>query len=75
MPRLAIWLNESRSKLAGQSPAPLGYYIKLGKGYKQLRDRYGFNDIICGCRGCWPQDTLYDWDYADKVEKETKQQP
>lgn len=70
-PRTAIWLIERGSALAGQPPAPLEYYVKFGRGYKELRHRYGFGDNLpCLCRGCNPQDPLHDWDWAEKMEKE-----
>jgi hypothetical protein len=67
-PRGAIWLREEGSELAGQDAAPLDYYVKLGRGYKELRHKYGYSDnLVSLCRGCNPQDTLHDWDYADRV--------
>jgi len=67
-PRCSIWLREAGSQLAGQEPAPFDYYVKLARGYRELRHRYGYGDnLICLCRGCNPQDTLHDWDYAEKA--------
>ncbi len=74
-PRMAVWLIVKESALArvpGQEPPPLEYCIRLGKGYKKLRDKYGFHDIPGSCRGCNPQDALYDWDYGEKEAKSLK---
>ena len=72
-PRTSIWTVEKKSALGNQEPAPLEYYVKLGRGYKELRHRYGFGDNLpCFCRNCNPQDTLHDWDWADRLEKEKK---
>jgi hypothetical protein len=74
MPRTAIWIIEKGSALAGHEPAPLEYYLRLGKGYKELRHKYGYGDnIIVMCRGCNPQDPLHDWDYAEREAKKKEQ--
>jgi hypothetical protein len=71
LPRCAIWLIESGSALSGQEPPPLEYYVKLGRGYKDLRKKYNFGDnLVALCRGCNPQDTLHDWDYAEKQQNQ-----
>ena len=72
-PRCAQWFIEPGSALAGQELPPLDYYIKFGKGYKELRHRYGFGDkLVSLCRGCNSQDVLHDWDYADYLERVKK---
>lgn len=73
MPRTSIWLVEGGSALAGQEPPPLEYYIKLGRGYKELRHKYGYGDnLISMCRACNPQDPLHDWDYAEREDKRNR---
>jgi hypothetical protein len=37
-----FWCVEAGSKLAGQEPPPLEYFVKLGKGYLELREKHGF---------------------------------
>jgi len=60
-----IWCIEPDSKLAGAEPPPLEYYIKLGKGYLELREKHGF--LTCApffCRYCGPpHGTEYDFEY------------
>jgi len=59
-----FWCIESDSKLAAADPPPLDYYIKIGKGYLELREKYGF--IVCApfyCRYCCPHGTEYDFEY------------
>ncbi|MCC7414071.1 MAG: hypothetical protein IT495_20815 [Gammaproteobacteria bacterium] len=75
-PRGSIWLREEGSALAGQEAAPLDYYVKLGRGYKELRHKYGYGDnLVHLCRDCNPQDTLHDWDYADRQSTHVHAQP
>ncbi len=53
LPRMGgIWCIEPGSKLAGQTPPPLEFYIKLGKGYLKLREKYGFADRAVDWH-CW----------------------
>ena len=60
-----FWCIEADSKLAGAEPPPLEYYIKLGKGYLELREKHGF--MSCApffCRYCGPpHGTEYDFEY------------
>jgi hypothetical protein len=66
LPRMGdFWCIEADSKLAGAQPPPLAYYIKLGKGYTETREKYGF--VSCApiyCRWCGIyHSTEYDFEY------------
>ena len=59
-----FWCIEPKSKLAGQKPPPLEYYLELGKGYMELRYKHGFaNMYTTQCRHCLNHGTEYDFEY------------
>lgn len=59
-----FWCIEPKSKLAGQSPPPLEYYLELGRGYLELRERHGFKrNYTVSCRHCLPHGTEFDFEY------------
>jgi hypothetical protein len=59
-----FWCIEPKSKLAGQSPPPLEYYLELGKGYLELRYKHGFQNLYTTmCRHCLPHGTEFDFEY------------
>lgn len=59
-----FWCIEPRSKLAGQPPPPLEYYLELGRGYLQLRQKHGFDNLYATmCRHCLCHGTEYDFEY------------
>ncbi len=59
-----FWCVEEGSKLAGQEPPPLEYYIKLGKGYLELREKHGFMSCApISCRFALLHGTEYDFEY------------
>ncbi len=59
-----FWCIEAKSKLAGQSPPPLEYYLELGRGYLELREKHGFKrNFTVSCRHCLPHGTEFDFEY------------
>lgn len=59
-----FWCVEPRSKLAGQAPPPLEYYLELGKGYLELRYKHGFDNLYATmCRHCLSHGTEFDFEY------------
>lgn len=58
-----LWAIEANSKLAGQSPPPLEYFLEIGKGYLELREKYNFNPPMWGCRSCTNHMTEWDFEY------------
>lgn len=65
LPRMGeFWCVESDSKLAGVEPPPLEYYLRLGQGYLELREKHGF---VCPaptfCRRCFFHSTEYEFEY------------
>ena len=59
-----FWCIEPKSKLAGQSPPPLEYYLELGRGFVELREKHGFNrNYTVSCRHCLPHGTEFDFEY------------
>ncbi len=62
LPRLNMWIIEPNSALKGQQPAPLEYYMEIGKGYLELRQKHNMPTPFGFCRGCYRIDTTYDFD-------------
>ena len=59
-----FWCVEPKSKLAGQSPPPLEYYLELGRGFLELREKRGFSrNYPVGCRHCLSHGTECDFEY------------
>jgi len=59
-----FWSIEPDSKLAGQPPPPLEYYLELGRGYLELREKHGFKrNFTVSCRHCLPHGTEFDFEY------------
>jgi hypothetical protein len=59
-----FWCIEPNSKLAGQSPPPLEYYLEIGRGYLEIRERNGFKrNFAVSCRHCLPHGTEFDFEY------------
>jgi len=59
-----FWCVEPDSKLAGNEPPPLEYYLRIGLGYLELREKHGFmSPSFILCRYCLNQGTEYDWEY------------
>ncbi|MBI4332010.1 MAG: hypothetical protein HY673_12080 [Chloroflexi bacterium] len=64
LPRTSVWTVEPNSRLGGQRPAPLEYYIELERGYLELREKYGFPfPLQTYCHGCTVINCSEDWDY------------
>lgn len=63
LPRMDMWTIEPNSALGGQEPPPLEFYIELGRGYRELCKKHGFDAPLGRCRGCYRIDTTYDWEY------------
>jgi hypothetical protein len=61
---LVIEPGSKLGKMPDVEPAPLEYYLRLGKGYLELREKHGF---VCpppvNCRACLPHGTEYDFEY------------
>ncbi|MCL5959360.1 MAG: hypothetical protein M1358_08580 [Chloroflexi bacterium] len=59
-----FWVVEQQSRLGGQEPPPLEYYIKIGRGYLQLREKHGYSTPVSTfCRSCLSHGTEYDFAY------------
>jgi hypothetical protein len=59
-----FWCIEPKSKLAGQAPPPLEFYLELGLGYLDLRYRHGFDNLYATmCRHCLCHGTEFDFEY------------
>jgi len=59
-----FWCVEPDSKLAGQSPPSLEYYLEIGMAYLEAREKHGFpNPCPACCRHCLGQGTEYDFAY------------
>lgn len=59
-----FWCVEPKSKLAGQFPPPLEYYLELGRGYLELRYKHGFDNLYSTmCRHCLCHGTEFDFEY------------
>jgi hypothetical protein len=59
-----FWCIEAGSKLAGNSPPPLEFYLELGRGYLELRNKHGFERLFnCHCRHCLNHGTEFDFEY------------
>jgi hypothetical protein len=59
-----FWCIEQKSKLSHSEPPPLEYFIKLGIGYLEVREKYGFmSPTLSLCRYCLPHGTEYDFEY------------
>ena len=59
-----FWCVEPDSKLAGQSPPPLEYYLEIGRAFLEIREKHGFpNPCPASCRHCHGQSTEYDFAY------------
>ncbi len=64
LPRTNVWAAEPGSALAGHLPPPLEYYLELGRGYLELRQKYNFPFPFWGwCRCCYKVDAIPEWDY------------
>jgi len=63
MPRMDLWCIEPKSKLGGQDPPPIEYYIRIGQGYTSLRRKFGLGLPIADSRESYGIDCQYDWDY------------
>jgi hypothetical protein len=65
VPRTDHWCIEPESKLAGQTPPPLAYYILVQKGAVELREKHGFGGRVASvhCRHCECNSTDHDWEY------------
>ncbi len=59
----SFWVAEANSKLAGYPPPPLEYFLEIGKGYLELREKYGFNPPVINCRHCANHMTEWDFEY------------
>ena len=58
------WAIEPDSRLAGQQPPPLEYYIEIGRGFLELWQKHGFpHPAASWCRYCCLHGTEYDWEY------------
>jgi hypothetical protein len=66
MPRMDTWCIEQNSKLGGQEPPPLEYYVRIGQGYTSLRKKYGVSLPIAESRENYHIDCQYDWEYSRK---------
>ncbi len=59
-----FWCIETGSKLAGNAPPPLEFYLELGRGYLELRYKNGFDHLFnCHCRHCLNHGTEFDFEY------------
>ena len=59
-----FWCIEPHSKLSGQRPAPLEYYLELGREYMGLRYKHGFENLYTTqCRHCLCHGTECDFEY------------
>ncbi len=59
-----FWCVEAGSRLAGNSPPPLEFYLELGRGYLELRYKHGFDHLFnCHCRHCLNHGTEFDFEY------------
>ncbi|MBN1190659.1 MAG: hypothetical protein JXA46_12970 [Dehalococcoidales bacterium] len=55
---------ETGSKLAGNAPPPLEFYLELGRGYLELRYKHGFEHLFnAHCRHCLNHGTEFDFEY------------
>lgn len=63
LPRSDMWVVEPNSGLKEQEPPPLKYYMELGKGYLELRNKHKMPTPFGHCRGCYRIDTTYDFEY------------
>ena len=63
LPRMDLWCIEPNAILGPQDPPPLEYFLKVGKGYTELRRKHGFDPPGANSRGSYGIDCLYDWDY------------
>ena len=59
-----FWCVEPDSKLAGCEPPPLEYYLKIGLGYLELREKHGFTTpTLSLSRYSLIHGTEYDFEY------------
>ena len=63
LPRMNVWCVEPNAVLGPQDPPPLEYFINIGKGYTELRRKYGFDTPGAGSRESTGVNCIYDWDY------------
>lgn len=64
LPRDCLWWQAPGSALAGQPMPPLEYFIELGRGFLELRQKHNFPFPFYGwCRGCYCHSAIPDWDY------------
>jgi hypothetical protein len=63
MPRMDLWCIEPNSKLGGQEPPPIEYYVRIGQGYTSLRKKYGTGLPVADSREGYYIDCQYDWEY------------
>ncbi|MCL5959094.1 MAG: hypothetical protein M1358_07190 [Chloroflexi bacterium] len=77
-----FWCVEGDSKLAGQEPPPLEYFLRIGEEFLKARERHGFTSPMFNmCRVCCENGTEYDWEYwhgsglASRKAELAEQQP
>jgi hypothetical protein len=59
-----FWCIEAGSKLAGNTPPPLEFYLELGRGFLELRYKHGFDHLFnAHCRHCLNHGTEFDFEY------------
>ncbi|MBI4333564.1 MAG: hypothetical protein HY673_20060 [Chloroflexi bacterium] len=59
-----FWCVVSDSSLAGSEPPPLEYFLRIGMGYLELREKHGFACPPAAiCRSCGLHGTEYDFEY------------
>lgn len=63
LPRMALWCTEPKAVLGLQDPPPLEYFLKIWKGYTELRRKHGFDLPYAVSRESYGIDCHYDWDY------------
>ena len=76
-----FWCIEAGSKLAGNTPPPLEFYLELGRGFLELRYKHGFSHLFnAHCRHCLNHGTEFDFEYfhgsspaSRKAEQESRQ--
>lgn len=63
LPRMATWCVEPNAVLGPQEPPPLEFFLRVGKGYTELRKKYKLDTPGALSRESYGIDCLYDWDY------------
>ncbi|MBI3091463.1 MAG: hypothetical protein HYY96_12410 [Candidatus Tectomicrobia bacterium] len=67
IPRMDVWVIEANTRLAGQPPTPFEYYLKMARGYYELRRKHNLPVPACYCRGCNVNDVMCDWEYYEQL--------